>query len=343
MPRLPDVPSFGISRRHLSPRNYSPGSLSPWNLSPKNLAPSRASVQAVRDGVVSWGYGAGWMLSRRLPEPVVAGAFDQIGNLATHRDGRGVQQLRRNLARVRPGLTTSELDNLTAAAMKSYLRYWREAFRLPEWSRAEIERRMVATHEQRMFDPLEAGQGVVAVLGHFGNWDHAGAWVTGRGFHVTTVAERLKPESLFDQFVEYRESLGMTVLPLTDGPDTTDALQTCLRGGGLVALLADRDLTSSGVEVDLLGEPARMPIGPALLALRTEAVLLPVVSWYDDEDGGHTHLEFLPPMTSTATGLRDRLNDLTQQWANVVGQAARDHATDWHMLQPIWNADRGAS
>ncbi len=313
-----------------------------------DLAPSRAALRhlsprSVRDGAVSWGYGAGWMLSRRLPEPVVAGAFDQIGSLATRRDGHGVQQLRRNLARARPELDPGALDDLTATAMKSYLRYWREAFRLPEWSRAEIERRMVATHERRMFDPLEAGQGVVAVLGHFGNWDHAGAWVTGRGFHVTTVAERLKPESLFDQFVEYRESLGMTVLPLTAGPDTTDALQACLRDGGLVALLADRDLTSSGVDVDLLGETARMPIGPALLAIRTDAVLLPVISWYDDEGSGHTHLEFQRPLTSTATGLRDRLSDLTQQWATVVGQAAQEHAKDWHMLQPIWNADRGVS
>jgi len=317
------------------------------DISPSRAALRHLSPRAVRDGVVSWGYGAGWMLSRRLPEQVVAGAFDQIGNLATRRDGHGVQQLRRNLARARPALSSAELDELTADAMKSYLRYWREAFRLPEWSRAEIDRRMVATHERRMFDPLEAGQGVVAVLGHFGNWDHAGAWVTGRGFHVTTVAERLKPESLFDQFVEYRESLGMTVLPLTEGPDTTEALQTCLRSGGLVALLADRDLTSRGVDVELLGETARMPIGPALLALRTDAVLLPVVSWYDDGDdnsgGGRTHLDFLPPLTSTAAGLRHRLSDLTQQWADVVGQTAREHATDWHMLQPIWNADRGLS
>ena len=333
MPRLSDVPTFGLSRRHLSSGRALSG----------RLASARPSASALRDGAVSWGYGAGWMLSRRLPEPLVAGAFDQIGAIATRRGGHGVQQLRRNVARARPGLTDVELDELTADAMKSYLRYWREAFRLPEWSRAEIERRMVATHERRMFDPLEAGQGVVAILGHFGNWDHAGAWVTGHGFHVTTVAERLKPESLFDQFVAYRESLGMTVLPLTEGPDTTDALQACLRGGGLVALLADRDLTTSGVDVDLLGETARMPIGPALLALRTDAVLLPVISWYDYEGGGQTHLDFRPPLTSAAVGLRDRLKDLTQQWATVVGEAAREHTRDWHMLQPIWNADRGIS
>jgi KDO2-lipid IV(A) lauroyltransferase len=290
----------------------------------------------VGERLTSWGYGAGWTLSRRLPESVVSVAFDQIGGVATRRGGRGVVQLRRNLARARPDLDNDGLDHLVSEAMKSYLRYWREAFRLPEWSRAEVERRMRAEGERQLFDPLDAGRGVVAVLGHFGNWDHGGVWVTGRGYRLTTVAERLKPESVFDQFVEYRESLGMRVLPLTGGPEVTQALQHELREGGLVALLADRDLTTSGVEVNLLGEPARMPIGPALLAIRTDAVLLPVISWYED---GCTHLEFKNPLVSREGSLRVRLADLTQQWATIVGQAAREHARDWHMLQPIWNAD----
>jgi KDO2-lipid IV(A) lauroyltransferase len=302
---------------------------------PNQSLPS-LNMHGLNDRLASWGYGAGWTLSRRLPESVVSTAFDQIGGVATKRGGRGVVQLRRNLARARPDLDSQALDELVADAMRSYLRYWREAFRLPEWSRAELERRMRATDERRLFDPLDAGRGVVAILGHFGNWDHAGAWVTGRGYRLTTVAERLKPESLFDQFVEYRESLGMQVLPLTGGPEITQILQEQLRNGGLVALLADRDLTTSGIDVDLLGEPARLPVGPALLALRTDAVLLPVISWYED---GYTHLDFKAPLISDEGSLRARLRDLTQQWAVIVGQAARQHARDWHMLQPIWNAD----
>jgi KDO2-lipid IV(A) lauroyltransferase len=287
--------------------------------------------------VTTWGYGAGWTLSRRLPESVVARAFDQIGSIGTRRDGRGVRQLRRNLARVHPELDREALDALVADAMRSYLRYWREAFRLPEWSRAEIERRIRSTGEHHLFDPLDDKRGVVAVLGHFGNWDHGGAWVTGRGYPLLTVAERLKPKSLFDQFLEYRESLGLQVLPLTGGSDVTQALQRRLREGGLVALLADRDLTTSGIEVDLLGEPARMPVGPALLAERAGADLVPVLSWYDE---GVTCLEFLPPLNSSAPTLRGRLEDLTQQWADIVGLAAKAHARDWHMLQPVWIADR---
>jgi KDO2-lipid IV(A) lauroyltransferase len=274
-----------------------------------------------------------------LPEPWVARGFDALADRAANGDGRGVVQLRANLARAHPELTDDELSDLTREAMRSYLRYWREAFRLPRWSAEEIRARLVASNAERLFGPLADGQGVVAVLGHFGNWDHAGAWVTTQGVRFTTVAERLRPESLYDRFVEYRESLGMEVLPLTGGSDVTDVLQQRLNAGGLVALLADRDLGGTGLEVDLLGEPARLPAGPALLALRTGSVLLPVVSSYD---GAHTRLDFRPPLTSSAARVRDAVRDLTQQWADVVGDAARHHARDWHMLQPVWDADRPA-
>jgi lauroyl/myristoyl acyltransferase len=283
------------------------------------------------------GYGAGWQVAQRLPERAVARGFDLMADRAFAREGRGVTQLRANLARARPELDDEGLSALTHDALRSYLRYWTEAFRLPRWSPTDLRARLVAQNVERMFDPLKSGQGVVAVLGHFGNWDHAGAWVTSQGTRFTTVAERLQPESLYDRFVEYRESLGMEVLPLTGGPDVTQVLQERLRAGGLVALLADRDLGDSGLEVNLLDEPARLPAGPALLALRTNSVLLPVVSFYDRE---HTRLEFRPPLTSSEPRVRDAVRDLTQQWADVVGDAARQHTRDWHMLQPVWSADR---
>ena len=285
-------------------------------------------------------YGAGWSLTQRLPESWVRHGFEALADRSTRAGGAGVLQLRANLARARPDLDDEGLTELTREAMRSYLRYWSEAFRLPRWSAAEIRGRLVANHAERLFDPLSSGQGVVAVLGHFGNWDHGGAWVTQQGVGFTTVAERLRPESLYDRFVAYRESLGMEVLPLTGGPDVTHVLQERLRSGGLVGLLADRDLGDTGLEVSLLGEPARLPAGPALLALRTDSVLLPVVSFYDGE---HTYLEFCPPLTSAHPRVRDAVKALTQQWADVLGDTAGRHARDWHMLQPVWNADRRPS
>ncbi|MCZ3387437.1 MAG: phosphatidylinositol mannoside acyltransferase [Actinomycetia bacterium] len=297
------------------------------------------AVSAITSSASSVGYRAGWGLSQHLPEPWVTRAFEVMADRAARGGGRGVHQLRANLARARPDLDDGELADLTGEGMRSYLRYWREAFRLPQWSTAEIRARLVVSNPERLLDPLASGQGVVAVLGHFGNWDHAGAWVTTQGVRFTTVAERLRPDSLNDRFVAYRESLGMEVVPLTGGPDVTGILANRLQAGGLVALLADRDLGGAGLEVDLLGEPARLPAGPAMLALRTGSILLPTVSWYDRT---HTRLDFLAPLTTSAPRLRDGVKDLTQQWAAIVGDTARHHARDWHMLQPVWSADRPA-
>ncbi|HVQ89256.1 MAG TPA: phosphatidylinositol mannoside acyltransferase, partial [Actinomycetes bacterium] len=144
-------------------------------------------------------------------------------------------------------------------------------------------------------------------------------------------------ESLFDRFVAYRESLGMEVIPLTGGTNVADTLRRRLEADGFVCLLADRDLTASGIEVQLLGASARFPAGPALLAARTGATLMPTLSYYDRE---RTHIEFLPEIVVATSGsLRERVQQATQRWADIVGQAARDHPSDWHMLQRIWSDD----
>jgi lauroyl/myristoyl acyltransferase len=291
----------------------------------------------MKDLLVSAGYTAGWRAIRHMPESAARALFRNVADQAWRRRGRGVQQLEKNLARVVPAASPGELHELSRDAMRSYLRYWSETFRLPQWNPDEVKRRMVVHHEERIFEYRARGDGLIAVLGHFGNWDHCGAWAATVGLPLTTVAERLKPESLFDRFVEYRESLGMEVLPLTGGPNVADTLRQRLQDDGFVCLLADRDLSAGGVEVNLLGEPARFPPGPALLAARTGATLMPALSYYDDE---HTHMEFLPELkVSQALPLRQRVEELTQQFADVVGAAARRHPTDWHMLQRVWSKD----
>jgi KDO2-lipid IV(A) lauroyltransferase len=157
----------------------------------------------------------------------------------------------------------------------------------------------------------------------------------------TTVAERLRPESLFDRFVEFRRSLGMEVLPLT-GTSTGPypLLRERLEQGGMLCLLADRDLTASGATVDFFGEPARMPAGPASLALATGAALLPTTLWFP-EDGsagwrGRIHPEIAPPATGTR---EEKVQSMTQAMADVFAGAIAAHPADWHMVQRLWVAD----
>jgi KDO2-lipid IV(A) lauroyltransferase len=293
----------------------------------------------VRDLLTDRAYAVGWHAVRHAPEPVARATFRQVADQAWRRRGRGVLQLERNLSRVVPSAPPGELRDLSREAMQSYFRYWCEAFRLPQWSPDEIVDRIVVHNEARLRDAASSGGGAITALGHLGNWDHAGAWASTTGIAFTTVAERLKPESLFRRFLDYRESLGMEVLPLSGAEDLSGTLTARLGQGRVVALVADRDLSRGGIEVDLLGQPARFPPGPAVLALRSGAPMLPVMSWYD-ADRTHLAIHAALPVDGSM-GFRESVQHLTQQFADALGAALQEHPTDWHMLQRVWTADLG--
>ncbi|MGV9759336.1 phosphatidylinositol mannoside acyltransferase [Streptomyces tricolor] len=283
-------------------------------------------------------YGLGWSTVKKLPEPVAARLGRTIADLAWKQRGKGVQRLEANYARVVPDATPERLAELSRAGMRSYLRYWMESFRLPAWSAERVRSGFEAKDLHHLTDGLAAGRGVILALPHLANWDLAGAWVTtALRTPFTTVAERLKPETLYDRFVAYREGLGMEVLPHSGG-SAFGTLARRLRDGGLVCLVADRDLSASGVEVDFFGERARMPAGPALLAQQTGALLLPVTLWYDDSPvmKGQVH----PPVDVPGPGTRvEKTSVMTQALADAFASGIAEHPEDWHMLQRLWLAD----
>ncbi|GFH38618.1 phosphatidylinositol mannoside acyltransferase [Streptomyces pacificus] len=295
-------------------------------------------MSGIRDRMTDTLYGLGWGTVKRLPDPAAAALGRTIADSVWKRRGRGVLRLEANLARVVPDAGPERLAELSRAGMRSYLRYWMESFRLPAWDRERVRRSVEIENIRRLHDGLARGRGVVLALPHLANWDLAGVWAT-RALDIpfTTVAERLKPEALYDRFVAYRESLGMEVLPHTGG-SAFGTLARRLRGGGLVCLVADRDLSSSGTEVKFFGETARMPAGPALLAQQTGALLLPVTLWYDGTPvmKGRVH----PPVDVPETGTRaEKTSVMTQALADAFATGIADHPEDWHMLQRLWLSD----
>nr|BFD85895.1 phosphatidylinositol mannoside acyltransferase [Streptomyces sp. Xyl84] len=283
-------------------------------------------------------YGLGWSTVKKLPEPAAVRLGRGIADLAWKRRGKGVLRLEANYARVVPDASPERLAELSRAGMRSYLRYWMESFRLPAWSPQRVRGGFAPKDVHHLTDGLASGRGVVLALPHLANWDLAGAWVTTElNTPFTTVAERLKPETLYDRFVAYREGLGMEVLPHSGG-SAFGTLARRLREGGLVCLVADRDLSSSGVEVEFFSETARMPAGPALLAQQTGALLLPVTLWYDDSPvmRGRVH----PPIEVPGTGTRpEKTSVMTQALADAFASGIAEHPEDWHMLQRLWLAD----
>jgi phosphatidylinositol dimannoside acyltransferase len=284
-------------------------------------------------------YSLGWKLVCRVPESWARGAFMFAADIAWRRQGPRVQVLEGNLRRVVPQASGKQLRALSRDGMRSYARYWLEVFRLPVISQERILADMRCTgEEQTALAHLAAGRGVIFALPHMGNWEHAGAWIVARGVdRFTTVAERLKPESVFDKFVAFRESLGMEVLPATGGPSRFGVLAQRLRAGRLVCLLADRDVTGAGIEVDFFGEKARMMGGSAALAVQTGAALMPVTLWYEGECwAAHIHPEIPVPADRTR---KEQIAAMTQGLATVFEAAITEHPQDWHMLQPVFTDD----
>ncbi|WP_328993877.1 phosphatidylinositol mannoside acyltransferase [Kribbella sp. NBC_01245] len=278
---------------------------------------------------VDLAFAAGWGTVRRLPEPVVTWLFNHVADQVVRRQGNGVRRLRSNLAAVRPDAGDAELDALTRAAMRSYLRYWQEAFRLPDWNDARIVGRVKTVNEKLLRDAHDAGRGVICALPHLANYDHAGAWAGRTGMPVSTIAERLRPESVYERFIAYRRKLGMEVLPLT-GPGSEDAVAVLaerLRAGGFICLVADRDLSEKGVPVDFFGRTARMPAGPAALSVRTGAPLIPATLHYDGPDLVITFHDVVE---------KGPLATMTQQCADAFASGIAAHPQDWHMLQRVF-------
>jgi phosphatidylinositol dimannoside acyltransferase len=269
-------------------------------------------------------YRLGWRVVRILPEFWARGLFAALADWVWLRRRRRVVQLERNLSRV-----VSHPRDVSRAAVRSYLQYWCDIFRLPDWSPERIIQSVHVTGEHHLTNALARG-GVVVALPHMGNWDHAAAWAALKHGRVVTVAERLEPEALFRRFLSFRERLGMEIFP-HDDPRVTERLLERLAQGRLVALLADRDMSRGGIPVTLLGESTTFPRGPARLAAQSGATLLPASLWCRD---GVLNIDFEGPVDTSDIELA------TQHLADAFSEAIRRHPQEWHVMQRVFTADR---
>ena len=303
-----------------------------------------------RDALVGTGFRLGWRLAAAVPERLAVPLVEHLADRVAARGGPRVRQLRANLRRARPGAAPAELDALVRAGLRSYARYWLDAFRLPTLSRERLVATVRFEGGEELRAALAAGRGAVGFLGHLGDWDHGAAWSTTELAPVVTVAERLRPESVYRQFVRFRRSLGVEVLPLGD-PTTFRTLLRRVREGALVPLLADRDLSASGVEVDFLGERVRMATGPAALALAGGAPLFPFVLHHEVHAGvrqlvvrvgPRVRVPPAEPGRSAREQRRAAIAAMTQECADALAVAVRAHPEEWHVLQPVFTADLAA-
>ena len=289
--------------------------------------------------LVDAGYWVGWNLLWILPANISSKLFDLAAKIAWRFQGSGVKQLELNLSRVisKPA-TSQEVRDLSREAMRSYMRYYCETFLLPKWSDEELLNRVRTTNVEPILTALKNG-GVILTLPHSGNWDHAGAWAAKKFGSLCTVAERLRPEGVFQKFLKMRTGRGITLMPLTGEGGTYEYLKDNLLSGKVVALLGDRDVAGNGMTNTFFGHKATLPIGAAVLAVDTGLPLFTCATWYDGQTLVIDFDEEIQFKHEKLTG-RDRLRK-AQEISGIIAQRFEVHIfknpQNWHQLQPIWN------
>jgi lauroyl/myristoyl acyltransferase len=271
--------------------------------------------------VSAYAYLIGWRIVRFLPEKLAYKLFFAIGSYVYKKNGKSVRRLRNNMRKV-SGLDGRALEELTVNAMRSYMRYWCDTFRLPDWNSEKVAGEVELVNEHFLTDPLDSGRGVVVALPHSGNWDHAAAYFLGRGYKAVTVAEKLKPEKVFQAFLKYRKNMGLEVLS-TD-MRTIPTLVKRAKEGYIIALVADRDLSANGIEVDFFNDVAKMPAGPMVIAQKAEVDLVGA---------------FIVYTTKSIKIYFEKLDYSVQAEADFFEKHIKSHPVDWHMLQRIWIND----
>ena len=273
-----------------------------------------------------------WKLIALLPEKSAYKLANYVSDRIYKKNGKGIKQLRSNYARVMPEYSPEKLEELTKLGMRSYLRYWFDTFRLSKWSKNRIIQTTQVIRENLLRDPVQSKRGCIVALPHAGNWDHAAAYFCSTGIPLTAVVEKLKPEAIFKKFLAYRESIGIEAISHKE--KTIPILTERLQAGKLIALVADRDMSRNGIEVNFFGKTSKMPSGPAILAIKTGA---PLITAYVRYTQGGIEIIFDETLKPTNSGSEEeQIKIITQSMADNFAKRIKENPVDWHMLQRIW-------
>ena len=273
-----------------------------------------------------------WKLIAVLPEKSAYKLADYVSDRIYKKNGKGIKRLRGNYGRVMPEYSSQKLEELTKLGMRSYMRYWFDTFRLSKWSKNRIISTTQVIRENLLRDPIQSKQGCIVALPHAGNWDHAAAYFCSTGITLTAVVEKLKPEAIFKKFLAYRQSIGIEAISHKEKP--IPILTQRLQAGKLIALVADRDMSRNGIEVNFFGKTSKMPSGPAILAIKTGA---PLITAYVRYTSGGIEIIFDETLKPTNSGSEEeQIKIITQSMADNFAKRIKENPVDWHMLQRIW-------
>jgi phosphatidylinositol dimannoside acyltransferase len=290
-----------------------------------------------RDRIAAFQYGAMERVATTWPPRIAKRMFRLYGRVGFEYLGSMRETVAANLGHVLGRPPESEIVRAaTLEAFDLYARYWYDSFRARVMTPKEVNERFVIENIGAIDRALERGRGVLIGLPHLGNWDVGGRFLAGSGYKICAVAERLANTRVFQQFLRHREELGLKIVALDPEGDTRvgPQLMELLSDNWVITLLADRDLTGRGVDVEMFGATRQIPAGPALLSLSSGAPLLGA-SIYTTDTGWLCRIS--EPLEIERSGeMRSDVRALSKMLAAEFERSIAAKPTDWHMFQPAW-------
>ncbi len=266
----------------------------------------------------------------------IAGALSYAG----WREKRLVTQ--RNMAQV-IGLPVDHprVHHLALTSWYNYGRYAADFLYFPHVDGAQLDREAIDLSQgvSSWLDYAEAaskpGRGSILISAHFGNWDYAGAILT-RHFPVSAVTETFSDERLNTLLQNQRIQQGVGIIPMEG---SARRILRVLQQNQFVAIVADRPVSAEeGVPITFFGRKTYVPAGPAALALKTGASIMPGFVWY----GSHHrfYLRAFPPIFPEEVkgkSKEEAVASLTQRMYVAVEEMVREWPAQWYMFRPFWS------
>lgn len=284
---------------------------------------------------------SGLKLLSQVPLPLAQGIGNLIGEVLYRINTSGAQQYRKNLVHL--GIANNKIEETVRQGLKGYMRLFSETALLGGFSNSQVlARARIGGDREALLEDCARGS-VCLALTHSGNWDLAGYFASKEVIPVLTVAEKVKPEALFQAFTRVRQQANMRIIAVEKGEKPFPKLVAATgEKNYLIPLLADRDITGRGIEVTIGKTKALVAAGPAALATKINAPLY----------CGHIALEKLGRARRGAAGSRwgivinisgpikpDRVENMTKDWASRVGEMIRESPESWFMLQKLFVPD----
>ena len=289
------------------------------------------------DSLVVFGYRCVAMLTRISPKFVIAVLTAVLVPVVTIAMRKKRTIVSRHMRRIQPQLSDRYIRRAVQKSYESYARYYIETFRLPLLNAKQIQSGVSIEGFEHIESGLQLGKGVILALPHLGGWEWSGRWLIQRGHRLNAVVEKLESPQLFEMFLQLRKKYGVQVIPLDDSAGV--AVQQALARNEIVALLSDRDIQGTGIEVEFFGERTTIPTGPAFFALRTGAALVPLATYFSKRLDGHETIVRPALEVRRLATLREDLQRISQDLASELELLIRRDPAQWHLFQPNWPSD----